>query len=118
MLGWGRRQENVTILFFFPSLFFLGLVICSFIHRKYIGFFLFYGLKVNLIYIRGPPPLFSPFTVLDINLSKCRFTVRSFMQYHIFLTGNLRLSSSSLSGMQDFLLRELYYYYRHLFLIL
>lgn len=44
--------------FFFPSLFFLGLVICSFSHRKYIVFFLFYGLKVNLIYIRGNPPFF------------------------------------------------------------
>lgn len=50
MLGWERRQENVTV-FFFPPLFFLVLVISSFINRKYIVGFLFCGLKLSFIYI-------------------------------------------------------------------
>lgn len=105
----------LSSFFFFPFLFFVFLVICYFIHRKYIAF-LFNGLKVNLIYIREKKT--SPFTVLEINLSKCRFTVSSSLQHCILLTGNLGLSSSSLFGMPNFLLRESCYYLRHLFLIL
>lgn len=58
MLGWGKRQEKCyCLLFFFLFLFFVVLVICYFIHRKYTAF-LFNGLKVNLIYIRGKKDFF------------------------------------------------------------
>jgi len=58
MLAWGRRQENVTVFsafFFFQplSLFFLVLVICSFICRKYVGFFFILWVKSKFNLYKG-----------------------------------------------------------------